>query len=336
MTFLAPAWLLLLLPVAGLVAAYVVLQRRRRHYAVRFTNLDLLASVAPKRPGWRRHVTAAAAVIGLGALVIALARPARDEEVARDEATVMLVLDTSASMTATDVAPSRLDAARDAAATFIDDLPDGFEVGLVTFDENARVLATPTTDHDAVVAALSQLQPGPGTATGDGIDIAVETIAAALAEDRTETDDPQPGEPGTTDPATGDTEAGDSASIVLLSDGDTTVGQTLDTATQLAVDQGVPVTTIAYGTDTGTVTIEGQIVPVPADEASMEAVAETTGGAFFTAASADELASVYGDIEARIGTEVEQREILRFFVGLAVLALMAAAATSMYWNARFL
>lgn len=331
MSFLAPAWLLLLMPVAGLVVAYVVLQRRRRHYAARFTNLELLSSVAPKRPGWRRHVSAAAAVVGLAAMVVALARPVRQEEVARDEATVVLAVDVSASMTATDVEPDRLGAARAAAAEFVRDLPDAFQVGLVAFDGTARVLVSPTTEHDTVVAAIETLSAGQGTATGDGLEAALAAIEAAQTTTVSLTTD--------TDSSDADPTDADEAvpsTVVLLADGATTVGQPLETATQLAVEAGVPVTTIAYGTDSGTVTIDGQAIAVPADTDAMAEVADATGGSAFTAASADELAQVYDDIESRIGTTTEEREILRAFVGIAVVALLAAALTSMLWSARFL
>ena len=321
MSFLAPSWLWMLLAVVGLAALYVFLQQRRRHYAVRFTNIDLLASVAPKRPGWRRHVAAALAALGLVAMIIALARPVRDERVPREEATVMLVVDVSASMTATDIEPNRLDAARDAAASFVAEVPKGFQVGLVAFDGNARLLAPPTTDHAAVVGAIDRLRPGPGTATGDGITLALDTIAERLAA----LDVPQTN--GDDAPV---------ATIVLLSDGATTVGTPLEVAVAAAAEQGVPVTTIAYGTDEGTVTVQGQTVPVPADEESMKRTAEETGGSFFTAASSDELREVYDDIQSRIGFTLEQREILRVFVGLALVALIAAAAASLIWTGRFL
>ena len=166
MTFLASERLWLLVVVVALAAAYVVLQRRRRHYAVRFTNLDLLASVAPKRPGWRRHASAALVGVALVGVVLGLARPARDERVPKEAATVVLVVDTSVSMEATDVAPDRLRAAQAAAHTFVDGLPDGLLVGLVAFDGSTRLLATPTAEHAAVEQALDQLATGPGTAAG--------------------------------------------------------------------------------------------------------------------------------------------------------------------------
>lgn len=308
MTLLAPGRLWLLVVVAALAAAYVVLQRRRRHYAVRFTNLDLLASVAPKRPGWRRHVPAAAIALALGVLVVAAARPARDERVASEEATVMLVLDVSASMRATDVAPSRMQAAVEAATDFVDDLPERLRVGLVAFDTSARVIATPTVDHQGVADGLARLRPGTGTAAGEGIITALDLL-------------------------TGSAEAG---AIVLLSDGVTTVGRTVADAVAAAREQSVPVTTIAFGTDDGTVEVAGRIIPVPADPATMEAVADATGGQFFTAATGDQLRSVYEDIGTRIAYTVEQREIGTMFVVAALVLLLAALAASLVWTGRIL
>lgn len=321
MTFLSPHWLWLVLAVAGLAAAYVVLQVRRRHYAVRFTNLDLLASVAPRRPGWRRHVAAALAGLGLLSLVVALARPVRDERVARETATVMLVVDVSGSMTATDIAPNRLAAAQAAAADFVRETPETFHVGLVAFERTARLMATPTRDHEAVIAAIQRLEAGGSTATGDGIQLALDVIEEAN-ERLGVADDGGQAAPGT---------------IVLLSDGETTAGVPLEQATAAAVAQGVPVTTIAYGTPEGTLYgLRGGGLRVPVNEESMRQVAQATGGSFFTAASGEQLASVYDDIQARLGYTVEEREILRFFVGLAVLLLIAATAASLLWTARFL
>ena len=148
----------------------------------RFTNLDLLASVAPRRPGWRRHVAAAAIGLGLVALIVGIARPVRDEKVPSDEAVVMLVVDVSASMEATDVAPSRLQAAQEAAARFVEGVPDKFQVGLISFDESTHVLATPTTDHAAVISAIDNLETGPGTAAGDALSTALDTVDATLKQ----------------------------------------------------------------------------------------------------------------------------------------------------------
>ncbi|HEY2333193.1 MAG TPA: VWA domain-containing protein, partial [Acidimicrobiales bacterium] len=185
LTFQDPWRLLALVFVVGLTAAYLVLQRRRRKYAVRFTNLDLLDSVAPARAGWRRHVPAAAMAVALVALVISLARPTHDVRIPKDSAVVVLAIDVSASMSATDVSPTRLQAAVAAGSEFVKQMPAGFEVGLVAFDGTARVVRTPTKDHDSVVAALGQLEVGPGTATGDGILAALDSIAQAQSSDGT-------------------------------------------------------------------------------------------------------------------------------------------------------
>jgi len=317
MSFLAPSRLLLLAAVAALAIGYLALQVRRRHYAVRFTNLDLLESVAPRRPGWRRHVAAGAVGLALIAFVVSLARPVRAEQVARKRALVVLVLDTSASMDATDVAPSRIAAAVTNAESFVDGLADDAEVGLVTFNEDTNVVAAPTTDHELVTTALERVQTQPGTAGGEGIYAALDAIEGARAES------------GASARKTG-------ATIVVLSDGETDVGRSLDDAAAAAADAGVTVNTISFGTDGGSISLNGQTVSVPANPSALQAVAETTGGSFFEAASADELRAVYQDIEQDIGYKTEQREILRFFVGLGFVALLAAAVAAMVWNARFL
>ena len=322
MTFLAPSRLWLLLVVAGLVVAYVVLQKRRRQYAARFTNVDLLASVAPKRPGWRRHVAAAAVGLSLVALIVGIARPARDEKVPSDEAIVMLVVDVSASMEATDVQPSRLQAAKEAAAAFVKGVPAKFQVGLIAFDESTSVLSTPTRNHAEVVSQIQNLQVGPGTAAGDALDTALDTVAASLKTAKVDAAKHN-GKP----PA---------ATIVLVSDGVTTVGQPIEDAAAKAAKQGIPVTTIAYGTASGQVEVQGEIVNVPSDPQTMSQVAKLTGGSFFTAQSSNQLKNVYRDIQARVGFHLEQREILRFFIAFGILLLLAAVIASMVWTGRFL
>jgi Ca-activated chloride channel family protein len=324
MTLLTPNRLWLLVAVAALALAYVVLQRRRRHYAVRFTNIDLLDSVAPKRPGWRRHVVAIAALLGLSTMVVSLARPAREERVPRGDGIVMLTIDVSASMTATAVSPTRIAAAKAAAEDFVDRTPSGFQIGLVAFDANARVLQTPTDNHDAVKTAIDTLEPGEGTAAGEGIYAALDAIKAAVNS----TAQPAQQRSGNNEDL--------AATIVLLSDGATTTGRPVDQAAQAAKDASVPVNTIAFGTDSGTVEIQGQVVPVPSDPATMEQVAGTTGGKAFTAGSAAELKSVYEDIQGRVGYTTETHEIGRWFIGLAMVALLLAIGASMFWTARFL
>jgi Ca-activated chloride channel homolog len=305
---LAPGRLWLLIAVGVAVAAYLVLEVRRRRDAARFANPALLPLVVPSRPGWRRHVAAGLAGLALVVLVVGLARPARAEQVPRREGTVVLVLDVSSSMEATDVSPSRLAAAVDAADGFVEDLPDGLQVALVAYDRTARVMATPTTDHALVRSALQQLATRRGTDTAAALQAALEAIPEA---------------------ADGD------ASIVLLSDGDTNE-QAAEDAARDAADRDIPLTTIAYGTDQGTVTVDGEQVAVPADPAAMRRLSDLTGGQSFEAATADELRSVYDDISGDVSYLTEQQELVGPFLAAALVVLSAAFGASLLWTARFL
>ena len=316
MNFLSPGRLLLVFVVVALAALYVWVQVRRRHAAVRYTNLALLAEVAPARPGWRRHAPAAAVALALGALVVAIAEPVQQVRVPKEAANVMLVIDVSASMDATDVEPSRLEAATEAAKVFVNDLPPQVRVGLVSFDRVARVVTAPTVDHQVVLDGIGRLILGTGTATGEGIYSALDALAAA---------NDTAGAAGTV--------LGGSA-IVLLSDGVPTVGRPVLGAAQEAADQGVPISTIAFGTPDGTVRVQGRLIHVPADPDTMAAIAEGTNGKFFEAASAKELRSVYKDIGTRVGFETEQRDASGPVLTLAVVALLAASGLALLWNGR--
>lgn len=313
MSFLAPARLWLLLVVLALLVAYVVLQRRRPVYAARFTELDLLASLVPRSAAWRRHVPAGLLLVSLVALTTAFARPEADVEVPRERATVIVALDTSISMEATDVSPDRITAARESAATFVAGLPEAFNVGLVSFSGSASVVVPATQDHDLVVSAVRSLQLGPSTAIGEAVFASLEAIRAV------------PGEIGQEPPP---------ARIVLLSDGTNTVGREVALAVEAALDAGVPVSTIAYGTPDGVVSVQGQLIPVPVDQQALERLAEATGGSSFTAESGEELSAVYEDIGSQVGTTTERREITAAFTGVALALAVAASAASLVWSAR--
>ena len=337
MNFIAPERLVLLVPVAALAVAYLVLQRRRKRYAVRFTNLDLLDSVAPRRPGWRRHVAAGLAGLAAVAMVIGLARPTAAMSVPTSRSVVMLAVDTSTSMEAVDVEPSRLEAAIAEASKFVDDLPDEIEVGLVSFAGSARIVVSPTSDHGEVTAAIADLTTGPGTAGGEAIEASLAAIQSALGEDA----DVAAADAGSSDAADEDAsgdvaDEGPVATIVMLSDGTTTMGLPVDVAAEHAAQSGVPVSTIVYGTESGTVQVDGQTVPVPPDTDAMQAVAETTGGQTFEAASAEELQDVYADIEAEVGTTTERRELALAFVAAGLAALLLASTAAFVWTGRFL
>ncbi len=311
MTFLEPIRLWLLAVPALLAAAYVALQFRRPKYAVRFTNVELLDKVAPDRPGWRRHVPALVLLAALAALVLSVARPARAVEVPREEATVVLALDVSLSMGADDVAPTRIEAAQQAARNFVTMVPDELRLGLIVFSGNAASLVAPTTDRAPLLAAIDNLQLGEGTAIGEAIFTALD----ALVLDRPDAE-----------------ELG--AAIVLLSDGETTVGRPDAAAAEAAVARGVPVSTVAFGTDGGFVVVQGETIPVPINEAALEAVADATGGQAFTADTAGELTTILEGVGAEVGFETEQREIGDWFAGLGLLLGAAAAAGSLVWFSR--
>ena len=313
--FSAPQRLWLLLAVIALLVAYIVFQLRRRPvYAVRFTNLALLDVVAPHRPAWRRHVTAAAFVVGAALLVVALAEPTRAVEVPVERASIVLAIDTSLSMEATDIEPTRLAAAKQAATNFVESVPDTVNVGLVQFAGAAAVMVPPTTEHDAVLRAIDQLDLAEGTAIGEAIFAGLDALATLP-----EADNPDEAVPAT---------------MIVLSDGETTVGRSNEEAIAAAVDAAVPVSTIAFGTESGVISVEGEIVPVPPNVDALEQIADETNGVSFTAEDEGDLAAAYDDLGSSIGYETEQREISEWFIGAALVALMAAAVLSLWWFSR--
>jgi len=190
MTLLSPWWLLLLLPVAVLAGVYVVQRRRRSQYAVRFASLPMLERLVPRRPGWRRHAPVVALLFAFALLALATARPEIDVRVPRERATVIVTIDVSLSMKATDVEPNRLDAASEAATTFVEDLPEGFDVGLVTFAGTTSVLSPPTAERQATVDALQDLDLSERTAIGEGVFTSLEQVKSmAPAEGDTPTEE---------------------------------------------------------------------------------------------------------------------------------------------------
>lgn len=313
MHFAAGSWLFLLVGVAALAAAYVLVQGRRKKYAVRFTNLALLDKVAPARPGWRRHIPAAALLLALASLVVAVARPVHVVRVPRERATIVLAVDVSLSMEATDVTPTRIAAAKAAASSFVDLIPQPLNVGLVSFSGDATVLVAPTSDHSLLKQAISNMQLGPRTAIGEAIFASLDAIKTV------------PSTPGQAPPP---------ARIVLMSDGETTTGRSNDEAAAAAVAAKVPVFTIAFGTDNGTVEVDGRPVDVPVNKDALRAIAQTTGGQAFEASSASQLKAVYAGIGHSVGFRKETKDASRTFVALGLLFALAAAATSLVWFAR--
>jgi Ca-activated chloride channel homolog len=314
-TFLEPGLLWLLAAVAVLGVVYVVLQLRHQRYEVRFTNLELLDVVAPKRPGWRRHLAAAAFVLGLGALVVALARPLVEVEVPRERATVILAIDVSLSMMATDVQPSRLEAAQEAAREFVEELPETINVGLVAFDGIARVAVPPTLDRQAAQRAVDALELGPGTAIGEAIFASLDALELARVAENGED---VPGH------------------IVVMSDGATTVGRPNAAGAAAASEAGIPVSTISFGTPFGEILHpdEPVMVPVPVEPGPLRSIASDTGGSFFEAETLAGLTAVYEDIGSSIGFTTEEQEVTHRAVWAALGLLLAASVMSLVWFSR--
>jgi Ca-activated chloride channel family protein len=316
MHFLSPNYLWLLIAVAALAGAYVVLQARRKAYVARFSNVELLGSIAPRRPGWRRHLTFALLLIGLAVLSVGVARPSAAVKVPRENATVMLDIDVSLSMEATDVLPSRLTAAKDAGKEFVGLLPTRINLGLVSFGGQASLLVPPTTNRSAVRAAISKLNLQQSTAIGEAIFTSLQAIQVFTRSTQSAGEKPPP------------------ARIVLLSDGTNTVGRPVSAAITAAQQAHVQVSTIAFGTQDGTVTIDGQTQRVPADDQTLQEIANRTGGSFHTAHSEQELSSVYKNIGSQIGYTTKQRDISWRFMLTGLLCLFAAGGAAMLWAGR--
>lgn len=323
MTFAWPLALASLALVPLALGAYLLLQRRRMRYAVRFTNLDLLANVVDERPRWRRHVPPALFALALVLLLVGVARPQVVMRSPDEQAAVVLAMDVSGSMEATDVEPSRLVAAKRAAGTFLDRVPDRLKVGLVTFSDGANVLVAPTDDREAVRAAVGSLQAGGATAIGDAI-----AASARLGS-----------QGGTTFAAE---RSGEDAPLVvlLLSDGEPSP-DTLDPlqAAEEANGRGVRIYTVALGTDEGTVTLTDQfgneeVVPVPPDRETLSRIAEISGGRFFDAPSEEALEQVYAELGSDVGSKEDKTDVTWAFAGAGALLLLAGGLLSAFWFNR--
>jgi Ca-activated chloride channel family protein len=303
MVFQWPSALLTLLAIPALVALYVLVQRRRRAYAIRFTNLALLREVAGPRPGGvRRHVPPLLFLLGITALCIGMARPVATFAAAHRRAAVMLVMDVSGSMDTSDMQPSRLEAAKLAARDFVEGLPADALVGLVSFSDNAHLDAPLSSDHLATLSALTTLKTIGGTAMGDGLALALEA-----AEQR-------PGDQST---------ARQPATIVLLSDGETNEGISPLDPIARAHHDGIKIFTVGIGrSDTGL------------DETTLRQVAAQTGGSYFNAAASNDLKRIYGGLATRLYQQSQQVELTVFAAGLSGVLLIAGALLSLFWLQR--
>jgi Ca-activated chloride channel family protein len=323
MTFEWPLllWSLALVPI--LLLLYVLAQRRRRMYALRFTNLALLRDVVGRRPGLRRHIPPLFFLLGVGALLFSLARPSAVIAVPRDQADVMLVVDTSGSMTANDLRPSRMEAARQAAEKFVQALPPNTRVGLVEFSSRARVASPLTRDRAVVLSSIKTLDAEGGTAIGDGLAMALDVLRREATEGTATASGAAPGAAPSSTEATPGT-------VVLLSDGASSAGQPPQQAATRANQAGVVVHTVGIGERNSGARVGGR-TPAELDERTLQEIARTTGGEYFYAAQAGDLERIYTSIGSRMSWTEERTEVTALMSALGTFLLIVAGLFSLRW-----
>jgi Ca-activated chloride channel family protein len=316
-----PWYLLFLIVVAAVAGLYVVAQLARQKRMLRFANMELLESIAPKRSTRWKHLPAILLILSMVLFTVAMAAPTNDVRIPRNRAVVMLVIDVSQSMRATDVAPNRLVAAQEAAKQFADQLTPGINLGLIAYAGTATVLVAPTTNREASKAAIDKLQLADRTATGEGIFTALQAIATVGA-------------------VIGGGEDAPPARVVLMSDGKETVPSNPDnpkgayTAARTAKDQGVPVSTVSFGTPYGFVEINGQRQPVPVDDEMLKKIADLSGGSAYTASSLQQLKDVFTTLQEQIGYETIKGDASVGWLRLGALLLAFAALGALLLNRR--
>lgn len=315
MSFAAPIWFLAGIAVLGLAVGYVIAQLRTRRDVVRFANLRLLEKVAPKRPSRWRHVPTAVVLVGLALLTVALAGPTAQAKEPRNRAVVMLAIDVSLSMQATDVKPTRLAAAQEAANQFIDDLTPGVNLGIVSFSGVPATLVAPTTDRTAAHRAVDNLKLDEATASGEALILCLQSIQTFAQ-------------------TFGGAEGAPPARVVLMTDGKRTVGRSEQVAAEMAAKAKVPVSVIAFGTPSGSVDIDGTRIAVPPDEEGMRAIARISGGDFHTAATSEELKQVYAELGEQIGYETVDKDVSRPWMIAGVITVLLGCAGALALSRR--
>jgi Ca-activated chloride channel family protein len=318
MSFEWPLALIGLAVVPLLAAAYVLRERRRSKFAARFTTPGLLPNLVDASPHWRRHLPLAILLVALTAMVVGVARPHANVNVQREQATVILAIDTSLSMSAQDVHPSRLDAARNAARAFLDRLPSKYRVAIVGFAGRAYVALPPTDDRELAVAALQNLHPAEGTSLGDAVALGTQLAQRQRAAD------------GTTPPA----------AILVISDGAQLSGRTAPGAAAIRARAAhIPVYAVLVGTQDGVITVrlaggfQAQLRVPPSPE-TLRTLAQVTGGRFFAAPSVARLRQVYARLGSRLGTRRESREVTDLFAGGSAALLLLGGGLSAFWFRR--
>jgi Ca-activated chloride channel homolog len=329
-TFEWPLALLLLVILPILAAVYIALQRRRQRYALRYASVSLVQQAVGSGPGIKRHIPAVLYLVGLAALIFALARPQVSIPTASSTGTVMLLIDVSGSMRAQDVEPSRMEATKEAARSFVEDQPDGVKIGVASFSDFGALVAPPAEDKRQVLESIGRLQPQQGTNIGAGLAVALDAIYEEQA-DGAPIDSNQP----TPTPAPGQVIDVPPASIVLVSDGDGTTGADPLELAQEAANAGIKIYTVGIGTPEGTVLrIQGRNIPTRLDEATLRSIADLTGGRYFNAQTETDLKEIYENLARERVVESKETEVTFAFAGAALALSVLAGGLGLVWFNR--
>lgn len=334
MSFIWPLALGSLVLVPVLLLAYLGLQRRRRRILAQYGNLGLVQSSSGQKLGFSRHVPAILLLAGLSALLVASARPETQLSLPRIEGTVILAFDVSGSMAATDVQPTRMDAAKAAARTFVDQQPPNVQIGIVAFSDSGFSVQAPTNDKDTVLAAINRLSPQRGTSLANGLLVSIHEIETNKLGDQTHFYSNLP--PDTATPTPVPAGQFDSSSIVLLSDGENNEQPGPLAAAQTAADRGIRVYTVGLGSPTGTMLhINGFTLHTQLDEGTLKQVAQITGGTYYNAQSARDLSKIYSSLDPQVVIKPEKIEVTALFAGASAALLLLGGLLSLFWFSRF-
>jgi Ca-activated chloride channel homolog len=333
MTFIWPAMLLTLVLIPLCVVLYVWLQRRRQRLLARYGSFGLAQGAQGRRLGLRHHIPRSLFLAGLAILLFALARPQTLLSLPRQEGTIILVFDVSGSMAADDIKPTRMEAAKVVARDFVQRQPRSIQIGVVAFSESGLVVQAPTDEQETVLATINRLSPQRGTSLGQGIVVALNTIAALNEPDPliysnltpTPAPTPVPVPPGSLT----------SASIILLTDGENNVPPNPLAVAQAAADRGVRIYTLGIGTAAGTILhVNGFTVHTQLDEALLQQIAQLTEGAYYSIENQEDLRAVYDNISLQFVIKPEKTEVTALFAGIGVLLLLIGGICSMLWFSR--
>jgi Ca-activated chloride channel family protein len=320
-------WLLLLVP--ALVLTYIIAQRRRQKFVIRYSSLSIVKQALARGPGLRRHVPPAFFIVGFAFMLIALARPTAVVALPSQEGTIILTIDVSGSMQADDLKPSRMDAAKEAAAAFVENQPAGVKIGIVTFSDNANIVQAPTADKQALLAAIDRLEPVRGTAIGRGLITSLDAIdpltAVGGASSSSTGAAPTPVPEGHYEPAI----------IILLTDGENNMFPPPLSVIDRVAERGIRVYTVGIGTAAGVILhIQGRSIPTRLDEDTLKQIADLTKGQYYNATSASDLRAIYEKLATHMVIRSDEQEITFGFAGLAGLMLVCGGILSLLWFNR--